>query len=94
MDLPLQSIYFYANWMPFHHKFITMISKIEERHKDIKFLAIDVDHFASQCKRFSITSIPTVVILKNGREIKRVEGLILTSAFKNVFVNLNKEKVK
>lgn len=88
MDLPLQALYFYASWMPYHKKFITMISKMEEKHKNIVFSAIDVDEFSSQCKRFSIDSIPTVLILKDGKEVKRINGLTLTSAFRSVFADI------
>lgn len=88
IGLPLQAIYFYASWMPFHSKFLTMISKIEEKHKDISFFAVDVDQFHTQCKRFSIDSIPTVIVLKDGKEIKRINGLVLTSAFKSAFADI------
>lgn len=87
IDLPLQSLYFYASWMPYHKKFLTMIGKIEEKHK-LPFYAIDVDQFNNQCKRFSIDSVPTVLVLKNGQEIRRVTGLALTSAFKSVYADI------
>lgn len=90
MDKPLQALYFYSSWMPFHSKFLTMITKIEDKHKDISFSAIDVDAFKNQCKRFSIDSIPTVVILKDGKEIKRITGLVLTSAFRSAFADICK----
>jgi thioredoxin 1 len=88
MDLPLQALYFYASWMPYHKKFLTMIGKMEEKHKDISFFAIDVDQFTSQCKRFSISSVPTVLILQGGKEVKRINGLVLTSAFKRAFADI------
>lgn len=84
----LQALYFYASWQPYHNKFMIMISKIEEKYKDISFCAIDVDQFNTQCKRFSIDSIPTVLIFKEGKEIKRINGLILTSAFKSAFADI------
>lgn len=88
MDLPLQTLYFYASWMPYHKKFLTMISKMEEKYKDIVFSAVDVEAFSNQCKRFSIESIPTVLILKDGKEVKRINGLTLTSAFKSAFADI------
>lgn len=84
----VQSLYFYASWMPYHKKMLTMIGKIEEKYKDIEFIAIDVDHFKGLCKRFSIESIPTVVILRNGAELKRITGMVLTSAFRSAFVDI------
>jgi len=88
IDQPKQAIYFYASWMPYHNKFLTMISKVEEKYKDIIFYAIDVDQFSNQCKRFLITSIPTVILLKGGKELKRINGLVLTSAFKSAFADI------
>lgn len=84
----LQALYFYASWMPYHKKFLTMIGKTEEKYKDVSFYAIDVDSFSNQCKRFSIDSIPTVLVLKEGKEIKRITGLVLTSAFKSAFADI------
>lgn len=88
IDLPLQSLYFYSSWMPYHKKFLTMISKIKERYKDMPFYAIDVDQFRSQCKRFDVDKIPSIVILKEGQEVKRITGLVLTSAFKSAYADI------
>lgn len=79
------SLYFYASWMPYHNKMISMIQKIEEKYKDIIFFAIDVDYFKGLCKRFNVASIPEVLILVDGKEIKKINGLVLTSAFKSAF---------
>ncbi len=84
----LQSLYFYASWMPFHNKMLIMINKIQEKHKNISFIAIDVDHFKGLCKRFSVESIPTVLILKDGAEVKRIAGITLTSAFRSAFADI------
>lgn len=88
INVPLQAIYFYASWMPYHNKFLVMIDKIQEKYKNLVFLAIDVDQFSNQCKRFSIESIPTVLIMKDGQEVKRINGLVLTSAFKRAFADI------
>ena len=88
LDKSLQCLYFYTIWMPYHSKFVTMIGKMEEKYNHIHFYAIDVDQFRSQCKRFSIDSIPTVLILQDGKEIKRINGLILTSAFRSAFADI------
>lgn len=84
----LQAIYFYASWLPYHKKMLVMIDKMEEKFKNITFIAVDVDHFKNQCTRFNIDSIPTVIILNNGKEVKRIEGLVLTSAFKRSLADI------
>jgi thiol-disulfide isomerase/thioredoxin len=86
------SLYFYGSWMPFHKKMMIMLDKMEEKYKDILFLGIDVDFFKNVCRRFSISSVPTIVILNNGLEIKRIEGLVMTSALKSTFVEIHKDK--
>ena len=84
----LQSLYFYASWMPAHKKMLIMIDKVQEKHKDIEFIAIDVDHFKGLCKRFTIESIPLVIILKDGTEVQRIAGITLTSAFRSAFADI------
>ncbi len=65
-----------------------MIEKMEEKREDISFFAIDVDHFKGLCRRFSVESIPSVVVFKDGKEIKRINGLVMTSAFKSAFADI------
>lgn len=81
-------LYFYSSWMPYHKKMLIMIDKIEKKYKNIVFFAIDVDFFKNLCIRFSIKSIPNVLIFDDGKEIKRVDGLVMTSAFKSIFVDI------
>jgi len=61
---------------------------IEDKYKDINFFAIDTDHFRGLCKRFNIESIPTVIILEDGYEVKRINGIVLTSAFRSAFADI------
>lgn len=88
IDLPLQSLYFYASWMPYHKKFLNMLGKMQDKHQDMSFFAIDVDYFPNQCKRFSVDSVPTILVLQHGKEIKRITGLVLTSALKSAFADI------
>lgn len=86
------SIYFYTSWMPvnFHKKIITMASKVEDLHKDIKFIAADCEYFKGLPIRFSIKSVPTFINFIDGKEHSRITGLALTSAFKNAYLELYK----
>ena len=86
----IQALYFYASWLPYHKKMTIMINKIEDKYKDIIFIAIDTDYFKGLCKRFNIDSIPVVIIMEKGKEIKRINGLVMTSAFKSAFVDICK----
>lgn len=88
-------LYFYTSWIPYHKKMVTMIEKVEQKYNDLKFFAIDADLFPTLCKRFRIGSVPITLILRNGLEVKRINGLVLTSAFKSTFSEiLNKNEAK
>lgn len=84
----ITALYFYSSWMPFHKKMMIMISKIEEKYKDVLFYAVDTDHFKGLCKRFDVKEIPTVIVKNSDKELGRVVGLILTSAFKSFFADI------
>lgn len=83
-------LYFYASWMPFNNKMLKMISKMEEKYKEVIFYAIDIDYFKNFCKRFEVDSIPTIIIFNDSKECKRVNGVILTSVIKKIFVDIFK----
>jgi len=84
----IYALYFCATWMPYQKKMLTMIDKIEQKYKDVVFYAIDVDSFKNVCTRFAIKAIPTIVVFLRGKEVKRINGIVLTSAFKAAFVDI------
>jgi thioredoxin-like negative regulator of GroEL len=76
--------------MPYHKKMVSMLDKMEKKYPSINFFAIDVDFFKSFTKRFCLDSIPTILIFKNSKEVKRINGLILTSALSAAFADICK----
>jgi len=83
----ISALYFYADWLKFHKKMMIMIEKIELTHPDIKFYGIDTDDFPQLVtSRFKVSSVPAVIItVDEGKEVKRIIGMPLTSAFKKLF---------
>lgn len=79
--LPQQVLYFYVEKAPFHHKFLLMLKRLEIQYPHLSFTAIDVEQFASQAKRFSLLSAPTIILFKKGKEKKR------TSYFSTIALN-------
>jgi thioredoxin-like negative regulator of GroEL len=79
-------MYFYTSWMPYHKKMLVMLDKMEEKYK-MKFFGINADNFKPICKRFNIDSVPTVLIFDK-KELKRINGLVLTSAFRKAFADI------
>jgi thioredoxin 1 len=60
-----------------------------------RFFTVDVDEHPKSAMQLGITSIPTVIIYKDGKEIKRVVGLqpseMLRAAIDKVLVQANGE---
>jgi thiol-disulfide isomerase/thioredoxin len=83
-----QGLYFYATWMPFNQKVICMLDMVSDNLPNVPLFAIDVDHFKSFCKRFDITTIPTILIMENGKEVKRIQGVTHSKEFVATFSDI------
>ena len=69
----LHVLYFTADWCNPCQKVKPIV---EEINKDsvIKFQLIDVDSEMELTKKFEIRSVPTFILIKDGKEIKRTTG--------------------
>lgn len=65
---------FYAEWCGPCKMLSPIISEIAEERGDIKVAKINVDEESSLAREFNVYSIPTLVVLKNGEEVKRATG--------------------
>lgn len=83
-----QVLYFYAIWMPFNQKIILMLNNLVDNLPNVPLFAIDVDYFKGFCKRFNIISIPTILIMEKGKEIRRIQGVIHSKEFASTFVDI------
>lgn len=65
--------YFTADWC---HPCSRTRPIVEELNKDnaVKFQIIDVDIEGSLTKDFNVVSVPTFIVIEDGKEIKRATG--------------------
>lgn len=54
----------------------------------VEVLKVNVDNETELSSRFDVLSIPTLVFLKDGKEVKRVTGAIPKGAFESTLENL------
>ena len=80
-----QILDFFADWC---RPCIAMKPMMEELEKEIKYpiKRIDIDRDLTFANQYDILSIPTIVILKNGKEHKRFKGIVKKSDIKAVLV--------
>jgi thioredoxin 1 len=75
---------FYANWCgPCR----TLAPVLEQAAKDLHGQAtiakVDIDNEQKTANQFQITSVPTMILFKNGKEIGRLVGLRSADAIKD-----------
>ncbi|PZE22236.1 thioredoxin family protein [Paenibacillus xerothermodurans] len=53
-----------------------VVSKVAEQEAGVDFYYVDVDQSSELADRFGIRSIPTLVLIKEGKETNRSVGFI------------------
>ena len=67
---------FYATWCGPCKMVGPFIEELSEEIDDVKFVSIDTDEEDELSEEYGIISIPTILLFKNGKEIKRHVGII------------------
>lgn len=71
----LSVLYFYQPWLIFHQGIMESITKAELEFPDVKFYGIDIKQFKGMISRFNLSSLPTILILKDeGKTVKSIVG--------------------
>ena len=65
---------FYADWCGPCHMVSPIIEEIAKERSDIKVGKINVDEERDLASEFSVFSIPTLVVLRDGKIVKQVTG--------------------
>lgn len=71
---------FYATWCG-PCKMFGPIFEETSKEKDINFIKLDVDKASEVAREYGVMSIPTIILFKNGEEIKRHTGFISKEEF-------------
>jgi thiol-disulfide isomerase/thioredoxin len=69
---PKVFVLFYASWCPFSQRFLPIFQKVAERSRDC--LRVITDDKASLCEKYSVDTVPTVLIFEKGVVTKRLDG--------------------
>ena len=73
----LTIVYFWAQWCGTCKMFGPIFENISKTNNDIKFCKLNVDEDNENIsKEFGVMSIPTVILFKDGKEIKRNIGFM------------------
>ena len=67
---------FYADWCGPCKMISPVIEAVVKENQDIKVVKVNVDDAQDLAIQYDVMSIPTLVVIKNGKETKRVVGLV------------------
>ena len=74
---------FYADWCGPCQMLSPLIEELDKKH-DIKVLKINVDEASDLARQFRIASIPTLVVFKDGKMIRREMGYMPLSRLESL----------
>ena len=70
---------FYADWCGPCKMFSPVVEAVANENEDIKVVKVNVDNAQDLAIQYQVMSIPTVVIIKDGKEINRNVGMVSKS---------------
>lgn len=76
---------FYASWCGPCKMFGPIFEEVSNE-KNINFVKLDVDKYSDIAREYGVMSIPTIILFKDGKEVKRFTGFMVKDDFIN-FLN-------
>ena len=67
---------FYATWCGPCKMYTPIVEEFAEENQDIKVVKIDIDESQDIAFEYNVMSIPTTIIIKDGKEVDRAVGII------------------
>lgn len=70
---------FYADWCGPCKILSPRVAEIANENKDIKVVKINVDQNEDLARKYNISSMPTLLVIENGKELNRAVGALSKS---------------
>ena len=67
---------FYADWCGPCQMMKPTMEEFEKAHPEIKVTKVNIDEQEELADKYGVSSIPCVVVLKDGEEVKREVGVV------------------
>ena len=89
VDNGLYAVKFWSAWCQPCKAFAPKVDTLDEEFEDIDFISIDIDQVPSLAQKYKVRSLPTLLIIDNGHEYKRIEGLQLIGPMRKILRDLS-----
>jgi thioredoxin 1 len=77
------ALYFYGDWCTPCKQMLPILKKVNKNIDNITFYKVNIDTNKDIVQTYNIKSIPTVVLIKNGKEVSRFAGSMSEEDVKN-----------
>lgn len=67
---------FYAEWCGPCKRLSPIVEEVAAEETEVKFVKMNIDNCEDIAIEYQVMSIPTLVVIKNGKEVERSVGLI------------------
>lgn len=67
---------FCADWCSPCRALVPVMESFSKSHKDIEVCKVDVDKSREFAKSLNVSSLPTIMLFKDGKEVARHKGLL------------------
>lgn len=74
---------FSATWCGPCRMLSPVFEQLKPNFSNVKFEEYDVDSYSEEVEKYSVTSVPTVVVVKDGVEVERFVGLNSKMMYEN-----------
>lgn len=75
---------FSATWCGPCRMLAPVMNEIQTKYPSVSFQNIDIDENESETAKYGVRSVPTVVFVREGREVNRLVGLQSKLMYENV----------
>lgn len=80
---------FYAEWCPPCKMLAPILEELNKKYgQKIKMAKLNIDKDTEIALQYQVMSVPTLIIFKNGKEIKRIIGLQTKEELENLLDSL------
>lgn len=80
---------FWATWCGPCKRFAPVFEELDNEYSGkVKLCKVDTSEYAAVAAQFGVVQIPTVVVFKNGKEVKRIVGVHEADVYEEIFDDL------
>ena len=79
---------FYADWCGPCQMLMPTLEEFEKAHPELKVTRVNIDEEEEKAAEYEVSSIPCLVFLKDGKEVKREVGILPLKKLEKIYEKL------